>query len=213
MPRMMTGEQMVEIIKNSNNGKESGNKMTEFVRVYNLDDRGFIENMMKESKETRNRFTMIAFMWIKKLNFYQRIKLFDARTDYNIGIAKTFNDFFYSTLNELVNCYKGTIGNSEFITECDSYGEVIPFEKIFVEQVSISNQTQHQLFTMLVFNWIALLEIFDSSKVLTELSPVMNSLLDNKFITHIACLDTRTWINKRSKDFYSKSNKKRIIYS
>ena len=71
--------------------------------------------------------------------------------------------------------------NDDFEYEETEEGKKVPFEWIFVEQMSRTHRTLQQTFSGIVFEWLSELENMETSKELTNISKKINENLDDRF--------------------------------
>lgn len=175
------GKEMVKVFGETNEPKKLAKIMDNFINSFSCDKQGFIENLKLSDNNVKNRFTIISLMWIKKLNYFKEINWFDGRNEYSINTAVKIQSVLGDDLNILINNYDGRMDNDDFEYEETEEGKKVPFEWIFVEQMSRTHRTLQQTFSGIVFEWLSELENMDTSKELTNISKRINENLDDRF--------------------------------
>lgn len=166
--------EIINVFRESRTGEVAAEKMSDFVNNFVFDKKGFFEEMLRQSKDIKERFTKVCLAWIKKLNYLGYKNWYDERNKYSILTAESIAEILKE--NSIFNGlgYNGCIKRSEV------YNKNLPFEIEFAERMGEIHRTLQQSFSSIVFEWMYNL-VDDVNKDYAEIGEAIKSNMDESF--------------------------------
>jgi len=164
----MKGKEMVAIFNEDKSGVEVSESMQDFLNNFSFDFNGFLEEMGKQSNEIKNRFTLVSFTWVKKLNYFFNENWFDGRNKYSVNTCERIQEILGKKLDDLVHGYNGNLDQYCFSRKVYDDETPVPFEILFIEQMGHAHRTIQQSFSSVAFKWMILAENLDVDKAYSD---------------------------------------------
>ena len=133
----LTTKEMVREFEEQKDPIQLYKDMDLFINSFTIPIKEFLNEMNNQKPETKERWTIISLLWIKKLATFYENSFYDLRNEESCKVAY-----------QIKNTYTGTFPDKQ----------AYEFENTFVEVMAKNHRTLQQNFSRLVCQWLEIIE-------------------------------------------------------